>query len=250
MRLINFYQNVLRFGFRENSSTDLAITTFYDKLLNNINDGKITCSIFLDLKRAFDSVDITILLKKLCYYGFRDPAFNLLKSNVTDRKICTKVGCNISKLYKIEHGVPQGLVLGPLLFSLYVNNLPNVSNFEITLFTDDTNLHISHNNIKILQSVVTNEIKKIDTRMKLNKLTINYKKSSYMLVGKKRTKITNFRLYVDHYPIELKNSIKYLGINLDRELSWENHIDYLAKKLSKVCGMIYKLRHYVPLSTL
>ena len=71
-----------------------------------------------------------------------------------------------------------------------------------------------------------------------------------MLVGKKRTKISNFRLYVDHYPIELKNSIKYLRIQLDRELSWKNHIDYLAKKLSKVCGMIYKLCHYVPLSTL
>ena len=71
-----------------------------------------------------------------------------------------------------------------------------------------------------------------------------------MLVGKKRTKLTNFRLYIDRYPIEFKNSIKYLGIHLDRELSWKNHIDYLAKKLSKVCGMIYKLRHYVPLSTL
>ena len=86
--------------------------------------------------------------------------------------------------------------------------------------------------------------------MKLNKLTINYKKSCYMLVGKKRTKLTNFKLYINHYPIELKNSIEYLGIHLDRELSWKTHIDYLAKKLSRVCGMIYKLRHYVPLSTL
>ena len=71
-----------------------------------------------------------------------------------------------------------------------------------------------------------------------------------MLVGKKRTKMTNFRLYIDQYPIELKNSIKYQGIYLDRELSWKIHIDYLAKKLSKVCGMIYKLRHYLPLSAL
>ena len=205
---------------------------------------------FLDLKKAFDSLDITILLKKLYHYGFRGPAFNILKSYLTDRKICTKVGCNISKLCNTENGVPQDSVLGPLLFSPYVYDLPNVSNFETTLFADDTNLHISHNNIKILQSVVTNEIKKIDTWMKLNKLTINYKKSCYMLVGKKRTKMTNSRLYIDHHPIELKNSIKYQGIHLDRELSWKNHIDYLAKKLSKVCGMIYKLRHYVPLSTL
>ena len=82
--------------------------------------------------------------------------------------------------------------------------------------------------------------------MKLNKLTINYKKSCYVLVGEKRTKLTNFKLYINHYPIELKNSIKYLGIHLDRELSCKIHIDYLAKRLSKVCGMIYKLPHYVP----
>ena len=96
----------------------------------------------------------------------------------------------------------------------------------------------------------TNEIKKIDTWMKLNKLTINYKKAAICLLVKKRTKMTNFRLYIDHHPIELKNSIKYLESHLDRELSWKNDIDYLAEKLSKVCGMIYKLRHYVPLSTL
>ena len=100
-----------QFGFRENSSTDLALTTFFDKLLNNINDGKITCSIFLDLKKAVGSVDTTILLKELCHYGFRGPAFILLKSYLTDRKIFTKVGCNISKLSKIEHGVPQDSVL-------------------------------------------------------------------------------------------------------------------------------------------
>ena len=131
-----------------------------------------------------------------------------------------------------------------------ISDLPNASNLETTLLADDTNLHISHNNIKNLQSVVTNEIKKIDTWMKLNKLTINYKKSCYMLVGKKRIKLTSFKLYINHYPIELKKSITYLEIHLDRELSWKTHIDYLAKKLSKVCGMIYKLRHYIPLSTL
>ena len=165
-------------------SLALSLVSSTPPLLNNINDGKITCSIFLDLKKAFDSVDINILLKKLRHYGFRGPAFNLLKSYLTDRKICTKVECDISKLCKIEHGVPQGSVLGPLLFSRYVNDLPYVSNFETTLFADDTNLHISHNNIKILQSVVTNETKKIDTWMKLNKLTINYTKAAICLLLK------------------------------------------------------------------
>jgi len=145
-----------QYGFKVNSSTELAITTFYDKLLNNINDKKVTCSIFLDLKKAFDFVNHTILLKKLYHYGFRGPAYNFLQSYLSKRAICTKTENQVSKLYEVEYGVPQGSVLGPFLFSLYLNDLPIASNFVTTLFADDTD--------------------KIDNWMTFNKLTINYKK--------------------------------------------------------------------------
>jgi len=91
------------------------------------------------LKKSFDSVNHTILLRKLYHYEFRGPAYNFLKSYLSKRIICTKIENQVSKLYEVQYGVPQGSVLSPLLFSLYLNDLPNASNFVSTLFADDTN---------------------------------------------------------------------------------------------------------------
>jgi len=118
------------------------------------------------------------LLQKLYHYGFRGPALNFFHSYLEKQMICLKIKGNISNFYEVEYGVPQGSVLGPLLFFLYVNDLPNASKFETTLFADDTNLHLSDQNIKSLHSKVSQEIGKIDSWMKINKLTINYKKAA------------------------------------------------------------------------
>ena len=173
-----------QFGFRENNSTELAITTFYDKLLKNLDENKITCSIFLDLKKAFDSVNHEILLQKLYHYGFRGKMFKLLASYLSERYICVKIDGKVSSSRLLDHGVPQGSILGPLLFLFYINDLPNASNFETTLFADDTNLHLSHININSLQSRVQQEMMKVSKWMISNKLTLNYKKSCYMLISK------------------------------------------------------------------
>ena len=151
-----------QFGFTENNSTELAITTFYDKLLNNLNGKLITCSIFLDLRKAFDSVSHEILLKKLYHYGFRGKMFNLLSSYLSMRQICTKINDKLSSLRPVKYGVPQGSVLGPLLILLYVNDHPNVYKFETTLFADDTTLHLAHHYFNILLQQVQEEIDKIE----------------------------------------------------------------------------------------
>ena len=130
------------------------------------------------------------------------------------------------------------------------NDLPNVSKFNTTLFTDDTNLHLLHHNIKSLQSQISEEIRKINNWININKLTINYKNSCFMLVTNKQIDISNFKICINQNLISITDNMKYLGVHLDDKLSWKTHINNLCFKLSKVSGIIFKLRHFVPPSTL
>ena len=123
---------------------------------------RVSFLLFLDVKKSFDSVSHSILQKKLYHYGFRGPLFNLLQSYLTNRSICSKMNGEFSKSHSIQYGIRQGSVLGPLLFLICVNDFPNVSKFEITLFVDDTNFHLFHHNINILQFRVVEEIKKLN----------------------------------------------------------------------------------------
>ena len=131
---------------------------------------------------------------------------------------------------------------------MYVNDLPNASKFRITLFADDANLHFCHQQPEFLQKLVNEEIKIIDNWMKMNKLTLNYDKCKYMIVSRKPIDSSSFDLTINNVKIKRTESIRYLGVQLDEKLFWKFHVENLKKKLSKTCGLIFKLRHYVPLS--
>ena len=149
-----------QFGFRKSYSTELAATNLYDRLLNNLDRKDITCAIFLDLAKAFDSVNHKILLQKLEKYGVRGIPLRLIESYLSNRWQYVKINSNSSDLERIDIGIPQGSILGPLLFLIYINDLPNASNFFVKLFADDTFLSLSCQNFKGLQKKTNSEIKK------------------------------------------------------------------------------------------
>jgi len=149
--------------------------------LENMDKGNTTCAVSLDLSKAFDTVDHKILLRKLMYYGIRGKQNSLFESCLTNRKQCTKVNSYSSSFQTIKFGVPQGSVMSPLLFLIYVNDFPCASSFQATLFADDTSLHLSHKDIKMSQLNVQNKLDEVDTRMRSNRLSINYNKTAYMI---------------------------------------------------------------------
>ena len=141
--------------------------------------------------------------------------------------------------------MPQGSILSPLFFSLYVNDLPKVSNFKTTLFADDICLIFANKNIDILEKMVDQEINKVDSWMRHNKLTLNYSKTVYMIFNSDKKQSSPFRVQIGSHLINKLNSTKYLGMHFDNKLNWGTHISKLESKLSCYSGIFYRIREYL-----
>ena len=158
-----------QFGFRENHSTALALTEMVEVITDAMDRGNYSIGVFVDLKKAFDTIDHKILIRKLAYYGIRGVASEWLCSYLTNRKQYVNYNNMNSDFLNIRCGVPQGSILGPTLFLLYVNDLGNVSNvLKTILFADDTNIFYSSDSIRELQSTVNEELKKLHLWFKVN----------------------------------------------------------------------------------
>ena len=255
-RYLNFFEKFdvitkRQFGFLKKHCTEHAILDLKEYIMKNLENKEATAVLFLDLQKAFDTVNHDILLQKLYHYGVRGNAFLLLKSYLSGRKQRTKVKNAVSNLAFVLWGVPQGSVLGPLLFLIFINDLPNTSDLYSWLFADDTALALSSNNIQELQIRFNHEVNKVHDWLLANRLSVHYKdKTKFMIIQgpntkDRRTKSMNFKLHMGNHEIEKTDHYKYLGLLLDDKLNWKLQTNKLCSKLSSVCGVLSKVRHYL-----
>ncbi len=240
-----------QFGFRTNHSTNLALTHLINKIATAIDQKEITASVFLDLSKAFDTLNHDILFSKLERYGIRGVALNWVKSYFNNRTQFVQYNKFSSARIATQCGVPQGSILGPLFFILYINDLPNASHLvKPLLFADDTSICYASSDPIVLATVLNEASLNISTWMKANKLSVNIDKTNYIIFQPTQKKSTyEILLLLDDRLITQKKQIKFLGVLLDENLSWKPHINYVCKKISKSIGVIYRARFNLSKST-
>ena len=232
-----------QYGFRKKHSTEHALLTIVENIKNNTRKKLFSCGTFIDLEKAFDTVNHKILLQKLSYYGVKGNALHWLHDYLTNRKQCVILD-ETSPYLPITCGVPQGSILGPLLFIIYINDMHKaVLNSNIHHFADDTNLIYSCKNIKTLRKKMNEDLKCIYTWLCANRLSINVGKTEFILFKPSKCKLEErFTLKFNSITIFESKKLRYLGIILDDKLSWKYHIHELTKKLSRATGIINRLK--------
>ena len=240
-----------QFGFQQNKSTCDALIHLTEIIYNALNDKNHNITILIDLQKAFDSVSHKILLSKLDLYGFRGLSLmNLLENYLTDRRSYIEIGSIKSRECKIGSGVPQGSIVSPILFVLFINDLPKcVPNFQSTLYADDTTLSISGKSSSELISNTNSELDLLLNWIDRNGLKINVNKTELLLFTNRKTSNFNQSISFAGNTINFVHSCKFLGVHLDDRLSFSDHIAFLVNKISKHTGILYKIRDKLPLKT-
>ena len=242
----------LQFGFRTKHSTNHALMSLTETIRVALDNSNFACGIFVDFQKAFDTVDHNILLQKLEHYGIRGLANNWFKSYLSNRKQYVSVNGYHSKTEVMKFGVPQGSVLGPLLFLIYINDLRNaIHNSIVHHFADDTNLLYVNKSLKVIQNKINKDLKSLVTWLRANKISLNASKTEMLIFRDPRKKINfDLKIKIDGKKITPSRSVKYLGIFIDCHLNWHTHRAELSTKLSRAVGMLSKIRYYVNKVTL
>ena len=226
----------LQFGFRQNYSTSYALIHLTETIKQSPDQGLFSCGIFVDLRKAFDTVDHDILL------GIRGITNKWFEAYLKDRQQFVSINGYCSEYVSMPIGVPQGSALGPLLFLLYINDLNlAIKHCKVHHFADDTNLLYTSNFIKKLNKFLNKDLKNLTNWLNANKITLNSDKTE-MILFKPTKKLLDcqLKLKLNGKRLYQTSSVKYLGIKIDQYLNWQDHINNIAIKLNKANAMLYK----------
>jgi len=241
-----------QFGFRQYHSTSLALIELCDNLYSHLDQHEVVIGMYFDLQKAFDTVDHRILLEKLYNYGIRGIVHDWFRNYLSNRRQFVAINNIDSNLGNVNCGVPQGSVLGPLLFLIYVNDIANASpNSDIRLFADDTNVFVFGKSLSETNLKAEKVVNELDQWFLANKLSLSIDKTCYSIFGCHDiiSKHSN-NLKLNDTVITKVDRCKYLGVMIDNDLKWQSHIDLIYSRLLKFTGIFYKLRCYLSVDVL
>ena len=232
--------------FQKNKSTLHSLIEIVENIRSSMESKKYGCGIFIDLKKAFDTVNHDTLLLKLEHYGIRGNSLNCFKSYLNNRSQFVSINNKCSEINKLTCGVPQGSALRPLLFLIYINDLPNISKkLKFFLFADDTNIYYEDKNTKTIQQVVNTELKKMVEWLNTNRLALNISKTNFVIFSPSNKPKRKVIILLNKKALEEKEYVKYLGVLQDSTLSFRHHISTLNKKISRPIGVMHKIKYFV-----
>lgn len=241
-----------QYGFQKAKSTLHATCDLVEDIYDSLDRREIDGAVFIDLKKAFDTIDHQLLLEKLSSYGFRGVARSLIQSYLSDRLQFVAIGESRSSPGLVTTGVPQGSNLGPILFLLFINDLAKLDlRGKVRLFADDTSLFYKGKDCTTIQQHIREDLEKLCSFFQTNLLSLNLAKTKYMLIHSPRRPLPARRpILINNHTIEEVSNYPFLGLTLDNTMSWDAHIDQLKRKLSSIGGVLRKVSSFLPPSAL
>ncbi len=241
-------------GFRKCHSMATALVKIYDDFLKGFDSGNFVGAVFIDLRKAFDTVHHGILRRKLVAYGVKGRELGWFKSYLSNRIQQVNFKRTLSDEQPVTIGVPQGSILGPLLFIIFMNDAPDAIKQILHLYADDTNLQASDPDLSVLEQKLNDDLESLSKWLNENRLVVNTDKTVCMILSthQSRATLTNctLKLKVGDKHIKQVNEGKLLGIIIDESLTWDKHIYKMCNKIRKKLGLLKRLKKCIPSNTL